>query len=175
MAIWEFEGRRPKVSEGAFVFPTADVIGDVELAEGCYVGPGARLRGDYGSMRIGRGSAVEENVVIHSRPGGLTTIGEMVTIGHGAVIHNADIDDWAVIGMGSVVADWARIGSWAVVAEGAVVNNRTRVAEGDIVAGVPARVIGHTAEEFRTEWAKWKEVYADLARRRYPAGLKRLD
>ncbi|MFA5101898.1 MAG: gamma carbonic anhydrase family protein, partial [Candidatus Thermoplasmatota archaeon] len=105
------------------------------------MGPGARLRADYGSIRIGNETAVEENVVIHARPNEKTIIGNSVTIGHAAIIHNATIHDWAVIGMGAIVSDYAELGKWAVIAEGAVVKNKTKIPEKAIAVGVPATVI----------------------------------
>ncbi len=102
------------------------------MLKNCYIGPGARIRGDYGTITIGDNTAIEENVVIHARPNDITVIGSHVTIGHAAIIHNATINDWAVIGMGSIVSDWAEIGEWAVVAEGAVVKNKQKIKNGKL-------------------------------------------
>ncbi|EMR74634.1 acyltransferase family protein [Thermoplasmatales archaeon SCGC AB-540-F20] len=82
MSIYEFENKKPSIGKGTFIFKSADVIGDVVIGENCYIGPGARIRGDYGSIRIGDNTAVEENVVIHARPDDITNIGTYVTIGH---------------------------------------------------------------------------------------------
>ncbi|MBU0638474.1 MAG: gamma carbonic anhydrase family protein, partial [Planctomycetes bacterium] len=119
--IYTFEGKLPVVDKQAYVHPSADVLGDVSIGAGCWIGPGARLRGDYGRITIGRNTSIEDNCVIHARPGEQTTIGAWVTVGHGAIVHNATIHDWAILGMGSVVSDWTSVGEWAVVAEGAVV------------------------------------------------------
>lgn len=175
MAIWEFEGKRPTIGRGSFVFPTADVIGDVVIGENCYVGPGARVRGDYGSIRIGNGSAIEENVVIHARPNDKTVIGDHVTVGHGAIIHNATIHDWAVLGMGSIVSDWAVVGEWAVIGEGALVKNKQEIPSGKVAVGIPAKVIADVSGEYMEQWTHFKKVYVDLANRRYPITLKRID
>ena len=175
MAVWEFDGKRPEIGEGTFVFPTADVLGDVTIGKNCYVGPGARLRGDYGSIRIGDGCAIEENVVVHARPDDVTRIGDHVTIGHGAVIHNATIDDWAVVGMGAIVSDWARVGEWTVVAEGALVKNKQEIPPSKIAVGVPAKVIADVKEEYKDLWGSYKKVYEDLANNKYPNTLKRMD
>jgi carbonic anhydrase/acetyltransferase-like protein (isoleucine patch superfamily) len=121
---------------------------------------------------IGDYTAVEDNVIIHARPDEQTTIGDWVTLGHGCIVHNARIHDWAVIGMGAIVSDWSDIGSWAVVAEGAVVRQRQQIPKERIAVGVPAKVIEKAVtDEYKAEWTHWKEVYVDLARR-YPAGLK---
>jgi carbonic anhydrase/acetyltransferase-like protein (isoleucine patch superfamily) len=175
MSIYEFENKKPIIGKGTFIFKSADVIGDVFIGENCYIGPGARIRGDYGSIRIGDSTAVEENVVIHARPDDITNIGNNVTIGHASIIHNATIRDWAVIGMGAIVSDWAEIGEWAVVAEGAVVKNKQKIPNKAIVVGVPAKVVSEISEEYEKQWTKYKKIYSDLARRRFPDSLKIVD
>ncbi len=94
-----------------------------------------------------------------------------MTIGHGAIIHNASrIDDCAVIGMGGIVSDWAVVGRWSVVGEGAVVRQRQEVPPGRIAVGVPAKLLEKEIDEaYKAEWTRFKETYVDLARR-YPAG-----
>lgn len=175
MAVWEFDGKKPKIGEGSFVFPTADVIGDVVIGKNCYVGPGARVRGDYGSIRIGDGTAVEENVVIHARPDDVTKIGSHVTLGHNCVIHNSTIQDWAVIGMGSIVSDWANVGEWAVIGEGALVKNKQVIEPEKIAVGVPAKVIADVSDEYKEQWTTFKKLYEKLAGKWYPETLKRMD
>jgi len=166
-----FEGKTPSIGQNSYVHPSADVFGNVQLGSGCWVGPGARIRGDYGRIVIGDKTAVEDNVVVHARPDEQTTIGAGVTLGHACIIHNATIHDWAVIGMGAIVSDWSDIGEWAVVAEGAVVRQRQEVPPGRIAVGVPAKIIDKpVSAEYKAEWKRWKEVYVDLARR-YPRGL----
>jgi carbonic anhydrase/acetyltransferase-like protein (isoleucine patch superfamily) len=173
MSIGSFEGKSPVIGEGTYVHPSADVFGDVVLGRGCWVGPGARIRGDYGRIVIGDSTAVEDNVVIHARPGEQTTIASWVTLGHGSIIHNAKIiDDWAVIGMGAIVSDWAVIGRWAAIGEGAVVPQGKEVPPEGIAVGVPVRILDKkVSDEYKAEWTRFKETYVDLARR-YPDGWK---
>jgi len=174
MSIYEFEKLKPKVGKDTFIFKSADIIGNVTVGKNCYIGPGARIRGDYGSIIIGDNTAVEENVVIHARPDDKTTIGKYVTIGHGSIIHNATIHDWAIIGMGAIVSDWADIGKWAVVAEGALVKNKQKIPEKAIAVGVPANVISKISSEYKKQWTDYKKIYSDLARKRFPQSLKEL-
>jgi carbonic anhydrase/acetyltransferase-like protein (isoleucine patch superfamily) len=174
MSIYEFENRKPRIGKGTFIFKSADVIGDVSIGENCYIGPGARIRGDYGSVRIGNNTAIEENVVIHARPDDITKIGDFVTIGHASIIHNATIKDWAVIGMGSIVSDWAEIGKWAVVAEGAVVKNKQKIPSRAIAVGVPAKVVSEISNEYEDQWSKYKKIYSDLAKKRFPSSLREI-
>lgn len=173
MAVASFEGKVPRIGEGTYVHPSADVFGDVEVGRGCWIGPGARIRGDYGTIRIGSFTSVEDNCVIHARPGEVCTIGDWVTIGHGAVIHNAKrIEEYVVIGMGAIVSDWTVLGRWCAIGEGAVVRQGQEVPEGGIAVGVPAHVLEkRTGPEYRDEWTGFKKLYVDLAGR-YPKGLR---
>jgi len=169
--IRAFEGKTPTIGEGTYVHPSADVFGNVQVGGGCWIGPGARIRGDYGRIVIGSHTSVEDNCVIHARPDEQTTIGDWVTLGHGAIVHNATIQDWALVGMGSIVSDWAVVGVWAVVGEGTVVRQRQEIPGDRIAVGAPARLLDkQVGEAFKAEWKHFKEVYVDLARR-YPAGL----
>ena len=175
MSIYEFEEKKPSIRKGTYVFKSADVIGDVIIGGNCYIGPGARIRGDYGSIRIGDNTAIEENVVIHARPDDMTNIGNNVTIGHSAVIHNATIKDWAVIGMGAIVSDWAEIGEWAVVAEGAVVKNKQKIPTKKIAVGVPAKIVSKVSLEYEKQWTRYKKIYTNLASKRFPGSLRKID
>ncbi|MDD5542228.1 MAG: gamma carbonic anhydrase family protein [Acidobacteriia bacterium] len=175
MAVNRFEEYTPEIGAETYVHPSADVFGNVKVGRQCWIGPGARIRGDYGRIIIGDCTSVEDNVVIHARPGEICTLGNWVTLGHGSVIHNvALIDDYAVIGMGSIVSDWARVGRWAVVAEGAVVRQRMEIPNERIAVGVPAKILEKSVDEnYKAEWKRFKEIYVDLARR-YPAGFRPL-
>lgn len=172
MAVYSFEGKTPQIGAGAYVHPAADVFGAVTVGEHCWIGPGARLRGDYGAILVGHHTGIEDNCVIHARPGEVCTIGNWVTIGHAAIIHNAQlIDDYAVIGMGSVVSDWAVVGRWAVVGEGAVIRQRQEIPAEHIAVGVPARLLEKLVDDaYKAEWTRFKDIYVDLARR-YPSGI----
>ncbi len=175
MAIFQFDDRVPKIGKNCYIADSAEVIGSVVLGDDCYVGPGAKIRGDYGQVFIGSNTGVEENCVIHARPDEVCTIGDWVTIGHGSIIHNvAKIDDYAVIGMGAIVSDWAIVGRWAAVGEGAVVRNKQDIPPGGIVVGVPAKLIGQTSQEWREQWKIFKQYYVEFART-YRQRLKRLD
>ncbi len=173
--IYEFEGKRPKIGRGTYVHESAVIIGDVTIGERCFIAPGAVLRGDYGTIAIGDATAIEDNVVVHARPEKITDIGNHVTIGHGAIIHGATIDDYAVIGMGAIISDFARVGIWAAVGEGAVVKNRQEIPSESIAVGVPAKVLDRKiSDEYKKRWTEFKKIYGELAERRYPEGLKKI-
>jgi carbonic anhydrase/acetyltransferase-like protein (isoleucine patch superfamily) len=174
MPIYEFEGRRPTIAPSAYVASTAVIIGEVIIGGSCYVGHGAILRGDYGRIEVGDGTAVEEGVIVHARPGGAAVFGARVTLGHGAMIHNATVEAEAVIGMRATVSNDAVVGRGAIVGEAALVKNGQRVSPDSVAVGVPCRVIGPVSAESRERWARGKELYIGLAGR-YPAGLVRID
>ena len=173
MALYRFGERMPKVAPGAYVSDSARVIGDVTIGEECYIGHGVILRGDYGSIIIGPGTAIEENAVIHIKPDGLIQIGERVTVGHGAIVHGKIIGDYSVIGMGAVICFEVEIGSWSIVAEGCVVPNGKLIPAGKMVMGVPARIVGNITEEQKEFWVWGKQLYVDLAHQ-YPQALERI-
>jgi carbonic anhydrase/acetyltransferase-like protein (isoleucine patch superfamily) len=172
--LYEFDGKRPVVGKETYVSETAIVVGDVAIGENCYVGHGAILRGDYGSIEIGPGTAVEEGVVIHAPPEKLCKIGERVTIGHGAIIHAASIGDKAVIGMGAVLSIYSEIGANTIVAEGGVVKMRQVIPEKVVAGGNPARVLRNIAPRDIEYWDMGKELYVNLAKKYISLGMKKV-
>jgi carbonic anhydrase/acetyltransferase-like protein (isoleucine patch superfamily) len=174
MAVIQFEDRIPQIGKGTNICDSAEVIGDVKIGRDCYIGFGAILRGDYGEIIIGDRSIIEDNCVVHARPDDKCVIGNKVTIGHGAILHNCIIHDMAVIGMGAIVSDFAEVGEWAVIGEGCVIPNKFKIPPGKIAVGVPAKIIGDTSDEFKELWSYYKDMYVELGHR-YKIGLKRID
>jgi len=174
MPLFEINTRVPVIGEGSWVAPTAEIIGDVRIGRNCYIGFGAILRGDYGTIIIGDETAVEEGVIIHARPLGTTEIGNRVTIGHMAMIHNATIQDNAVIGMQAMISDFSSIGNWAIVAEQSLVKRNQVVPGMKIFAGAPAVEKGDVLERHKEEWTLGKQVYVDLTTQ-YRETLRRID
>jgi carbonic anhydrase/acetyltransferase-like protein (isoleucine patch superfamily) len=173
MAVYDFEGRVPKIGETSYISSSASVIGKVTIGGECYVAPGAIVKGDYGEIIIGDGCSVQDNVIVHARPDEITIIGNNVTLGHGCIVHNATIKDEAVIGMGAIVSDYAVVGHWCIVGEGAVVRARSQIPDEKIVVGIPAKEIGDVQDKHKEELTRFKEIYRNLAGR-YPKGLKKL-
>lgn len=171
VTVYEFEGRVPVIGENSYVSHHASVVGKVTIGSECFIAPGASIKGDYGEIRIGNGTSVQDNVVIHARPNEITIIGDDITLGHGCIVHNATIHDHAVIGMGAIISDYAVVGEWAVVGEGAVVRQNFEVPPEKIAVGVPAKVIGDVQAHHKEELSNFKNIYRSLARR-YPTGLK---
>ena len=133
----EFAGRRPVVDAGAFVAPTAVLIGDVTVAAGASVWYGAVLRGDFG---LGAGSNVQDNCVLHAAEGLPTVLEDEVTVGHLATMEGCVIERGALIGMGAVVLQRARVGRGAVIAAGSVVAEDAQIPPDVLAAGAPAQV-----------------------------------
>lgn len=176
MALYRFEDRTPQVGDGAFVAESALVIGDVRIGENCYIGHGAILRGDYGTIIIGDGTAIEEGVIVHARPADQTVFGRSVTVGHGAMIHNAHIDDYAVIGMRATISDYSRVGEWTIIGEMGLVKNSQQVPAKSIAVGVPVEVVSQITEKHQAIWGYGKELYRDMARRyQAPGAFERID
>ena len=142
---------------------TALVIGDVKIGAGSYIGHGAILRGDYGAIDIGPGTAVEEGVIIHAPPKETSVIGERVTIGHGAIVHSSVIGDFAVIGMGAILSIRCEIGANTIIAEGGIVKMRQKIPSGVVAGGNPARVLRPVGDKDLDYWRWGKQLYVDLA------------
>jgi carbonic anhydrase/acetyltransferase-like protein (isoleucine patch superfamily) len=176
MALYNFEEHKPRVGEGAFVAPSALVIGDVRIGQNAYIGHGVILRGDYGTILVGEGTAVEEGVVVHARPGDKTVFGLHVTVGHGAMIHNARIKDYAVIGMRATISDYSTVGEWTIIGEMGLVKNNQQVPDGVVAVGVPVKVVGRVTKEQKEFWSYGKKLYVKMAHRYIaPGAFTRID
>jgi carbonic anhydrase/acetyltransferase-like protein (isoleucine patch superfamily) len=150
MPIYSFERRGPRISETAYVDPSAVIIGKVYVGEGCYVGPGAVMRGDWGEVIMEEGSNLQDNAVIHARPGERAYLGPNSHVGHGAILHGCRLEGHVLVGMGAVINDGAVLEEGCVVASGAVVPPGMRVRSRTLVAGVPAKVKGEVSEAMDT-------------------------
>lgn len=170
MALYQFEGRTPQVGQGAFVAESAIVIGDVQIGKDAYIGHGVILRGDYGTIVVGEGTAVEEGAIVHARPDDRTEFGQFVTVGHGAMIHNAQIKDNAVIGMRATISDYSIVGEWAIIGEMGLVKNSQHVPDGKVAVGVPVRIMSDVDEKQKEFWSYGKKLYVDMAHRYNTSG-----
>ena len=165
MPGYAFDGVVPVVDPTAFVHETASLIGDVIIGPGCYIGPFASLRGDFGRIVVGEGSNVQDSCVIHAFPGADAVLEPNSHVGHGAVLHGCRIGSFALIGIGSTVLDGAEIGADSLVGAGAVVTAGTIVPPGSKVLGAPARVVG-ALDDQAMEWKRnGVRIYQELARR----------
>jgi len=173
MPLYEFEGKRPEVDPTAWIAPSADVIGDVHIGPQCYVGWGAILRGDHGSIVIEAGSAVEEGVIIHTSPDFVSRIGPEATLGHGAMLHNATVEAFVVIGIRATVSNFASVGEWAIIGEMGLVRERQVIAPGVIAVGQPVKIIGQVEPRHKDRWMAAKKRYQEFTIRNR-LGLKEI-
>ena len=161
-------GRRPRVHAGAYVDPAAQVIGDVEIAEGASIWPGTIVRGDQDNyVRIGRNSNVQDCSVLHVTPEHPCLVGANVTIGHRCVVHACTVRDNARIGIGAVVLDGAVIEEWAQVGAGALVPPGKVVPSGWLVMGVPAKPVRQMSQAELDDIARNARDYVALWHRDY--------
>ena len=156
----------PTIGPGVFIAPTAAVIGDVVLGEGVSVWFGAVIRGDETAIVIGAGTNIQDGTVVHSNRGGPdVSIGERVTVGHGARLHGCRIEGHALIGIGATVLDGAVVETGAIVAAGALVAPRKRVGAGELWAGTPAVFKRAVTDEERRMIRDAPTIYLEDARR----------
>ncbi len=134
-----FDGVYPRLAAGVFIAPGAVIVGDVEIGEDSSIWFNAVIRGDVAPIRIGKGSNVQDNAVLHLDTGTPCIVGDDVTIGHSAIVHGTTVGDGVTIGMGAVVLSRSRIGAEAIVGAGALVTEDAVVAPGALMLGVPAR------------------------------------
>ena len=165
MAYYEFEGRKPAVDPSAFVHPEAVLIGSVRIADGCYIGAGAVLRGDIGSVVVEAGSNVQENCVIHTFPDKTTHLHANTHIGHGAILHGCEICSYVLVGMGSIVADNTKINSECIVGAGSLILFGTEIPPRSVVMGAPAQITKAITPEQMDNIRKSLAIYQELARR----------
>jgi carbonic anhydrase/acetyltransferase-like protein (isoleucine patch superfamily) len=176
MALYLFEGRKPMIGQGVFVAESALVIGDVQIGKDSYIGHGVILRGDYGTIIVGDGTAIEEGVVVHARPNDQTVFGQKVTVGHGAMIHNAWIKDYAVIGMRATISDYSVVGEWSIIGEMGLVKNSQKVPDGVVAVGIPVKIVGKVNKKQKDFWSYGKDLYIEMAHRYItPGALRRID
>ena len=165
MPLFAFEGREPQVSPGAWIAPTATLVGDVRVEAEASVWYGAVLRADFGPIVVRHGANVQDGSVLHGGDDPVTEIGEGATVGHLCVVHGAVIGAEALVGNGATVLDGAVVGRRALIAAGATVPPGIVVPDGMIAVGVPARVVGEVTGRAK-EWVDTNPaVYRELAQR----------
>lgn len=160
--IYEFKGYIPVVHESSFVHPLAAVTGNVIIGKHCYIGPGAALRGDWGQIVLQDGVNVQENCTVHVFPGKSVTLHESAHIGHGAIIHGAQVGRNSLVGMNAVVMDDVVIGEECIVGSMSFVKAEMVVPNRSLVVGNPAKVVKQLDDE-RIAWkTKGTQLYQQL-------------
>ena len=173
MAVYQLEEHIPQVAETAWVADSAQVIGNVVLAEDSSVWFGAVLRGDNETLSVGRGSNVQDGSVVHADPGFPTTLGDNVTVGHLVMLHGCSIGEGSLVGIKSVILNGAKIGRNCLVGAGSLVTEGKEFPDGSLIVGSPAKVVRTLTPEQITGMQRAAKHYIDNARR-YRDGLKKL-
>lgn len=164
--ILPFDGKTPVLGRDVFVAPNATVIGDVELGDASSVWFGCVLRADVGTIRIGARTNIQDLACAHMT-GGVShvTVGNDVTVGHGAILHGCTVEDECLIGMGAIVLDGAVVGKGSVVGAGALVPPRTIIPPGSLALGNPAKVVRPVSESERALGLAGAEHYVENAQK----------
>ena len=164
VVIKSFDGKMPRIAESACVSEWAYIAGDVEIGENSSVWPGAVIRADFGPVRIGRNTHIEDNCVLH---GGPMDIGDNVIVGHCASVHARRIGNNTVIGMNATVLHKSEIGAYCVIGAQSLVNAEVKIPDGSLAVGVPVEMKQKLSER-SSRWVNRTEengVYAKLARK----------
>lgn len=128
------------IHKDTFIAPSANLIGNIILAEGVNIWYGAVLRGDINYIKIGKNSNIQDNVTVHLDYNNPVTIGEYTSVGHNAVVHGCSIGNNCLIGMGAVVLNGSIIGDNSVIAAGSVIRENSIIPPNSLVAGVPGEI-----------------------------------
>lgn len=171
--IYTLDGIAPQLGTGVWVAPDANIIGQIILEDEANIWFGATLRGDNEPIRVGRGSNIQENCVLHTDMGFPLTIGADCTIGHKAMLHGCTIGDGSLIGMGATILNGAQIGKGCLIGAGALVTEGKVIPDGSLVMGAPGKVVRMLDDEARERLLKSAAGYRRNAAR-FAKGLKAL-
>ncbi|MCD2323808.1 gamma carbonic anhydrase family protein [Sphingomonas sp. IC-56] len=173
MPLYEIGGERPVLASDAWVAPSADLIGDVQLAELVSVWFGAVIRADNTPITVGARSNIQEGAMLHSDPGAPCTVGEDVTVGHHAILHGCTIGNRSLIGMGATILNRAVIGEDCLVGAGALVTEGKTFPSGHLIMGSPARAVRPLDDAQKALLKASAALYA-AKQRQYASGLTRV-
>lgn len=165
MAIESYDGIHPVIPASAYIAASADVIGRVTLGEESSIWYHAVLRGDINAITIGPRSNIQDNVVVHLADDYGCHVGELVTVGHSAVIHACTIKDEVLVGMGAIILDGAVIGERSIIGAGALVTGGTIIPPGSLVIGSPAKVVRTLSLDEQSKVKSWAEKYVTVSRK----------
>ncbi|HLS29496.1 MAG TPA: transferase hexapeptide repeat family protein [Flavobacteriaceae bacterium] len=173
--IYKFGEFIPVVHESSFVHPLASVIGNVIIGKNCYIGPGAAVRGDWGEIVLKDGVNIQENCTVHVFPGKSVTFEESAHIGHGAIVHGANIGENAMVGMNSVIMDDAYVGKESIVGAMAFVKTNMQIPPRSLVVGSPAKVIKQVSDEMLAWKTAGTRLYQRLPADSFEGGLEEVE
>jgi len=164
MAKLDMAFRADRIDATAFLAPGVVILGNVTIAKFSSVWYNSVIRGDTECISIGSCTNIQDGCVLHADLGIPCRLGNRVTLGHGAIVHGAEIDDDVMIGMRAVVMNSARIGSGCIIGVGAVVTESTEIPPNSVVLGIPGRVVRATTDKDRERIAHAAEHYVEAAK-----------
>ncbi|QIG80395.1 gamma carbonic anhydrase family protein [Stakelama tenebrarum] len=174
MPHYSIFGKSPVVADGAWVAPSADLIGDVQLASGASVWFGAVIRADNTAITVGARSNIQDGAMLHSDPGSPCTVGEDCTVGHHAILHGCTIGDRTLVGMGATILNGAVIGEDCLVGAGALVTEGKTFPPGHLILGSPAKAVRPLDDAAKAALKASAALYAHK-QAEYAAELQRID
>ena len=166
--VTSFHEKSPTIAPTVRLADTAAVVGGVTLEEEVGVWYGAALRGDEGTLFVGRGSNIQDCAVIHSDMDGHVHIGQDVTVGHGAILHGCTVGDRTIVGMGAILLNDCVIGEDCLIAAGALVTQKKVIPPGSLVVGSPAKVVRPLTEAELASLEESAKTYRELAAGQLP-------
>jgi carbonic anhydrase/acetyltransferase-like protein (isoleucine patch superfamily) len=172
--IYAYKEFIPVIDKSAFVHPTASVIGNVVIGKNVYIGPGASLRGDFGKIVVEDGCNVQDNCILHMFPGKVMTLRENAHIGHGAIIHGANIGRNCLVGMNAVLMDDVELGDECIVGALAFVKAGMLVPNRKLLVGNPAQILKDVTDEMINWKTEGTKLYQELPAE-YNATLKEVE
>ena len=162
-----FKGMIPVIHPSSYIHPTAVVIGHVTIGKDCYIGPSAVLRGDWGKVIIGDGCNVQESCTLHMFPGKSVVLKDGAHVGHGAVIHGAELGEQVLVGMNSVVMDDVVLGDGSFVGALSLVPANKVFEPKSLIVGNPARRVKEVSDEMYNHKVEGTELYRQLPSNMY--------
>ena len=158
-----FMGKKPKIHKTAYIADTAEIIGEVAVGKDSSIWHGVVLRGDMHYIKVGKGTSIQDNSVMHGTATRYpTVVGDHVSIGHNALVHGCKIGNNCIVGMGAIILEGAEIGDWCIVGAGAVVTEGKKIPSNSIVLGLPAKVIGKISKEHKERITRNWKAYVSL-------------
>ena len=162
----------PRIHPTAFTAANATIIGDVTLGEESSVWFQCALRGDINRIVIGPRSNIQDGAVVHLSDAFGTEVGELVTVGHKAILHACKIADEVLVGMGAIVLDGAEIGARSIIGAGAIVTGGKVFPPGSLILGAPAKVVRTLTLEEQAGIRVWADRYVTLSREYIARGIR---
>jgi len=154
---------KPEIHKSSFIAKTAVIIGNVKIGRNCGVFPNAVIRGDQNSIHIDNGSNVQDCCVIHTDEEHRVIIGKNVSIGHGAIVHGAFLDDDCLLGMNVTVLNGAKIGKGSIIGANTLIKTGMNIPKNSMVLGIPGKIVKQD-KNFREIARRNAEIYKGLSK-----------